>query len=167
MTQENAMTQREHGYVLTEQEGDPIWFLGNLSTMKAKSDQTQNAYGMYVALIAPESGPPPHLHYHQDEAFFVLDGEAHVRCGEQPWHASKGAFVFLPQGIPHTYKAGNTPLKMVVITSPGGPLGFEYFVEAMGEPAQTRTLPAPKAPDRAKLQRLAAQYDIEFVAMPL
>lgn len=57
MNDEINMPQREQGYVLTEQEGQPIWFLGNLSTMKAKSEQTQNSYGMYVALVAPGSSP--------------------------------------------------------------------------------------------------------------
>ena len=41
---------------------------------------------------------------------------------------------------------------MLVITFPGGPAGFEHFVEEMGEPAKALTLPHPEPPDLEKLQ---------------
>ncbi|GHO79494.1 hypothetical protein KSD_72650 [Ktedonobacter sp. SOSP1-85] len=104
----------------------------------------------------------------QDEAFYVLEGEISVRCGEQAWRGETGTSVFLPQGVPHAYKVeGNTPLKIPVITSPGGTLSFDRFVEEMGTLTQTRILPVPSAPDMEKLQRLVTKYDIEFDNPPI
>ncbi len=161
------MLQAKRGYVLADQEGQAIWFLGTLAIIKAKSEQTQQAYSLHVEVVPPGAEPPAHLHRHQDEAFYVLEGEVSVRCGEQAWRGGAGTFVFLPQGVPHAYKVeGSTPLKVFVITSPGGTLGFEHFVEEMGTPAQTNTIPAPEAPDMEKLQRLVTKYDIEFVELP-
>jgi hypothetical protein len=52
---------------------------------------------------------------------------------------------------------------MLVLTFPGGPAGFEHFVEEMGEPAKALTLPTPEPPDLAKLQALTSKYRIELV----
>jgi quercetin dioxygenase-like cupin family protein len=161
------MTQTKQGYALADQEGQAIWFGRTLFSIKAKSEQTQQAYSLHVTVVPPGAEPPAHLHRHQDEAFYVLEGEISVRCGEQAWRGKTGTFVFLPQGVPHAYKVeGNTPLKILVITSPGGTLSFEQFLEEMGTPAQTHTLPASSAPDMEKMQQLATKYDIEFVQLP-
>jgi hypothetical protein len=94
----------------------------------------------------------------------VVDGHLNV-YGVSNLRVADGSI--LPQGVPHAYKVeGSTPLKVFVITSPGGTLGFEHFVEEMGTPAQTNTIPAPSPPDMEKLQRLATKYEIEFVELP-
>jgi Cupin domain len=94
----------------------------------------------------------------------ILEGAATITCGDQTWSASTGDYVFLPRGIVHTFKvAGTTPVKMEVITSPGGPSGFEHFVEEMGELAKALTPPPPGPPDLQKLVTLAAKYDIELM----
>jgi quercetin dioxygenase-like cupin family protein len=134
-----------------------------LATIKATSEQTHNAFALQEQVVAPGLEPPPHSHQ-QDEAFYVLEGAMTVSCGDQIWQASAGSFAFLPRGIVHAYKIeGTTPVKVLVITSPGGPLGFEHFVEEMGEPAKALTLPPAEPPDMAKLQTLAATYGIEVV----
>jgi mannose-6-phosphate isomerase-like protein (cupin superfamily) len=166
-SKEKPMTQPRQGYALTDQEGQAIWFFGTLSTLKATSEQTQQAYSLHVDVIPPGAEPPAHLHRHQDEAFFVLDGAISVHCGNQTWRGSAGTFIFLPQSVPHAFRVeGNRPVTMLVINSPGGVQGFEHFVEEMGTPAQAFTLPATSAPDLEKLHRLAAKYDIEFVELP-
>jgi hypothetical protein len=70
----------------------------------------------------------------------------------------------MPRGVFHSFKVESaTPVKMLVITSPGGPAGFEHFVQAMGEPAKALIPPPLQPPDRAKLQALAGEYQLEFV----
>ena len=157
------MSPSTRGYALSQSEGEAIWFLGALATIKATSEQTHNAFALQEQVVAPGLEPPPHSHQ-QDEAFYVLEGAMTVRCGDQLWYAAAGSFAFLPQGIVHAFKVeGTTPVRVLVITSPGGPLGFEHFVEEMGEPAKALTLPPAEPPDLAKLQTLAAKYGIEVV----
>jgi mannose-6-phosphate isomerase-like protein (cupin superfamily) len=54
------------------------------------------------------SGPPRliaplHLHHHDDETWYVLEGKLCVQVGEQVVEAEPGAAVFVHRGTPHTY----------------------------------------------------------------
>jgi Cupin domain len=96
--------------------------------------------------------------------FISLKGEVTVTCGEQVWRATDGSFAFLPKRVAHTFKVeGSTPARMLVITSPGGPFGFEYFVKEVGDPAPTLTIPPARPPDEQRLRTLAEKYSIELL----
>jgi quercetin dioxygenase-like cupin family protein len=45
---------------------------------------------------------PMHIHDDEEEAFYILEGQLRVSCGEQTWTVGRGDFVMLPRGIPHT-----------------------------------------------------------------
>ena len=158
------MTPTTQGYALSQGEGKAIWFLGALATIKASSEQTHSAFALQEHEYAPGLEPPLHLHQQQDEAFYVLEGALTLWCGEQTWSVSAGSFALLPRGLAHGFKVeGSRPVKMLVLTFPGGPAGFEHFVEEMGEPAKALSLPRPEPPDLAKLQALTSKYGIELV----
>jgi quercetin dioxygenase-like cupin family protein len=158
------MAPTKQGYALSQGDGKAIWFLGALATIKASSEQTQSAFALQEHVYAPGLEPPLHLHRQQDEAFYVLEGALTVWCGDQTWSVAAGSFALLPRGLAHGFKVeGTTPVKMLVLTFPGGPAGFEHFVEEMGEPAKALTLPPPEPPDLAKLQALTSKYRIELV----
>ena len=158
------MLPSNNGYILPSGEGESFWFLGVLAMIKASSEQTHNAFALQEQIIPPGHEPASHVHYQQDKAFYVLEGAITIHCGDQIWSAPAGSFAFMPRGIYHSFKVESaTPVKMLVITSPGGPAGFEHFVEAMGEPARELVPPPLKPPDRAKLQALATEYQLEFV----
>jgi quercetin dioxygenase-like cupin family protein len=128
------------------------------------SEQTQNAFALQEITHPKGTEPPPHMHHMQDETFHILEGAVSITCGDQTWNASAGDYAFLPRGIAHSLKiVGETPVKLELITSPGSPLGFEHFVEEMGEPAQSMTPPPPAPPDMQKLLTLAAKYQIELL----
>jgi mannose-6-phosphate isomerase-like protein (cupin superfamily) len=46
---------------------------------------------------------PLHLHYNDDEAWYVLEGTLCVRVGDRDVEAKAGSAVFVPRGTPHTY----------------------------------------------------------------
>lgn len=46
---------------------------------------------------------PVHLHHHDDEAWYVLEGALRVRVGGQEVEARAGSAVFVPRGTAHTY----------------------------------------------------------------
>jgi mannose-6-phosphate isomerase-like protein (cupin superfamily) len=158
------MTFDQAGYVLSAGEGQGIWFLGTLMTVKAGGDQTRGAFTLIEQLAPPGFAPPPHIHHAEEEAFCVLEGELTVTCGDRTWTAAPGAFVLLPRGIPHSFAVSDAgPAKLLQITSPAQ---FERFAAEVGEPAQERTLPSPAQPDVPKLLRLAAKYNIEVAGPP-
>ncbi|HXN51312.1 MAG TPA: cupin domain-containing protein [Candidatus Acidoferrum sp.] len=53
---------------------------------------------------------PRHVHHHDDEAWYVLEGTLRVQAGESEIEASAGSGVLVPRGTPHTYwNAGPRP----------------------------------------------------------
>jgi mannose-6-phosphate isomerase-like protein (cupin superfamily) len=46
---------------------------------------------------------PRHVHYSDDEAWYVLEGKLRVQMGEKEVEVPAGAGVLVPKGTPHTY----------------------------------------------------------------
>ncbi len=148
------------GYALAAEEGTPLWMLGGLFTIKASRAQTGGAFALAEFNQPAGTEPPPHIHRNEDEAFYVLEGEMAVMCGDDRFRATSGSFVFLPRGVVHGFTiVGEQPLRGLVLTAPAG---FEQFITEMGEPALTRTIPAGGPPDMEKLMTLTAKYGIEL-----
>lgn len=99
--------------------------------------------------------PPLHVHEQEDEAFYVLEGEAEVLCGEERWRAEPGSFVFLPRGVAHSFHVSGGSLKALQLTTPAG---FEAFVAELGRRPDRLGLPEPSQPDVARLVEVSARH---------
>ena len=66
--------------LLNPGEGDSFWVLGDLYTFKVTGKQTNGAFTVVDQVIQPQSGPPPHIHHREDEAFYVLAGRFSFLC---------------------------------------------------------------------------------------
>lgn len=150
-------------YSLADGEGDAVWFLGTLMTVKVDAAKTDGAYMLIECLLAPGFGPPPHIHHADDEAFYILEGELSGSCGDHTWRGGPGSFIFMPRGIPHTFKVESpTPARVLQL---GNGSGFERFVTEAGVPAQALTLP-PAPPGPTEITRMLAtapKYEIEIL----
>jgi quercetin dioxygenase-like cupin family protein len=107
---------------------------------------------------APGGGPPPHIHHREDETFQIIEGEYEWTVGGEKFIAQKGATIFAPRGIPHTYRyLGKTPGRLMCIITPSG---FEGFFEEIGamSPQQQQDLPY--------VIELGRKYGVEFPAPP-
>jgi mannose-6-phosphate isomerase-like protein (cupin superfamily) len=151
-------------YILRAEEGETLWFLGNLVTLKAAGAQTRGRLTVAEFLNPPGFAPPLHRHLAEDELFYVLSGTAEFRCDGQVLTAGAGDFVLLPVGLPHTFLVGpDEPLRALQITTPSG---FEDFAAAVGTPASQRRLPDPGPIDSAALGHAAQQHAIELLGPP-
>lgn len=152
------------GYVLTPNAGHHVWFLDTRMSVKAGGDQTRGSF-TFLEWTAPAGfGPPRHVHHREDEAFYLLDGELTVDCGDRRWTAGPGDFVFLPRGIAHSFVVARGPVHGLQITSPAG---FEQFIDELGRPAEHLGLPEPSAPDVPLLIEASQRYGHEIVGPPL
>ncbi len=151
-------------YLLRAEEGEALWFLGNLVTLKAAGAETRGRLTVAEFLNPPGFAPPLHRHLAEDELFYVLSGTAEFRCDGQAFAAGAGDFVLLPVGLPHTFLVGpDEPLRALQITTPSG---FEDFAAAVGESASQRRLPDPGPLDPAALAHAAQQHSIELLGPP-
>src|SRR5918993_5698517 len=74
---------------------------------------------------------PMHVHAHEDELFYVLEGRHVFTVGEREHRAGPGDLVFAPRGVPHAQRrviprAG----RVLVLCSPAG---FEGFFRELAE----------------------------------
>jgi quercetin dioxygenase-like cupin family protein len=152
-------------YALANHEGEATWFLGNRMVLKATKESTGGAYGLVESWVPAGASPPLHVHHREDEAFYVLEGELTIRCGEETFSAPAGSFAFLPCDVPHTFVVeGDRPAHLLTLISPGG--GERFFVDA-GRTPETEGLPPAGPPDVERLRSFLGTYDHEFVGPPL
>lgn len=112
-------------YSLAAGAGEAIWYVNNRATILATAAQTGGAFGLVHMEVAIGHGPPLHIHRAQDEAFWILEGQLTVRCGDEEFAAGPGAFVYTPRGVPHTFRLeGDAPAKLLVLLTPGGGRGL-------------------------------------------
>ena len=131
-------------------QGERIAFMGQVSFVRARGDQTGGALSLSETRTPAGSGPPPHVHEREDEMFFVLEGELSVTLGEETSTAGPGTFIFAPRGIPHAYVANVPTRHLTVVTPPG----FERFLHDAGEAA----IAGPQA-----IAAVAARYGITML----
>lgn len=152
------------GYALTPDTGTHTWFLDTRMSVKAGGDQTDGAF-TFIEWSAPLGfGPPRHIHHHEDEAFYLIDGSITVECGDRRWTVDPGGFVFLPHGIAHSFVVSDGPVRALQITSPAG---FERYIEELGRPATRAGLPDPTPPDHPRLLEAATRYGHDIVGPPM
>lgn len=158
------MTFGDKGYALADGDGQGIWFFNGLFTVKAGGPETRGAVTVIEAHLPGDLQVPPHVHHREDEAFYVLDGELAITCGDRTWTAGPGAFALLPREIPHSFSvSGGEQARMLQLSWPAQ---FERFAADMGEPATAMTLPEPREVDVPALLRIAPEYGIEMLAPP-
>lgn len=146
-------------------EGEAIWFLGALMTVKASDEATGGRVAVTEALAPRGHGSPLHVHRNEDEWFYVLEGEVTFWVDGEVVVGGPGAFVYGPRDHAHTFSVTSDVARFLVVTEPGA---FSGFVRAVGEPAPERVLPpAPTGPpDMEALGAAAARYGIEILGPP-
>jgi quercetin dioxygenase-like cupin family protein len=150
---------------LSAGEGEALWFLGQLVTIKSSSESTAGRVGVTETLAPRGSGSPLHVHHNEDEWFYVIEGELTFWVGGQVITAPAGSFVYGPREVPHTFIVSSEQARFLLVVEPAG---FEGFVRALGQPAQELVIPSPatEPPDVAAMAALAAEYGIEILGPP-
>jgi quercetin dioxygenase-like cupin family protein len=146
-------------------EGEALWFLGTLLTLKSTAESTGGTVAVTENLAPRGAGSPLHVHHNEDEWFYVIEGELTFWVGGEVITAGAGGFVFGPRDIPHTFMVSSEQARFLLVVEPAG---FEGFVRAGAQPAQALVIPPPatEPPDIEAMTRLAAQYGIEILGPP-
>lgn len=146
-------------HVQTPGEGQGLWFLDNLLTVKVSRDDG-SPFGVLVNTMPAGSHTPMHAHDREDEAFWVLEGQLTLFLGEdRVVEATPGTYVHVPAGVAHGFRT-STPVKMLVLC---GGEGFVEMAREAGGPALRRELPPAAAPDKQRLGEACARWGIRLL----
>jgi quercetin dioxygenase-like cupin family protein len=146
-------------------EGEALWFLGQLVTIKSSAETTAGRVGVTETLAPRGTGSPLHVHHNEDEWFYLLEGELTFWVGGAVSVAPAGTFVFGPKDVPHTFTVSSEEARFLLVVEPAG---FEGFVRTLGEPARQPVIPPPptEPPDVEAMATLAAEYGLEILGPP-
>jgi quercetin dioxygenase-like cupin family protein len=162
-TARKPQENQQVAYSLGPGEGDARWVMGELDTIKATAAQTGGIFGLKESKAAKGSGPPLHVHEHEDEACYVLDGEVTFVVGDEVVSAPAGTWVYLPRRIPHSLRIDSGEAKTLWLVVPGG---FEsFFVENFPAAVQGSS-PPEGTPDLGRVAEAAARYDVTILGPP-
>jgi mannose-6-phosphate isomerase-like protein (cupin superfamily) len=103
--------------------------------------------------------PPLHIHHHQDEWLYVLEGEMLVQVGDRKFHAKRGDCAFGPRGVPHSFATLSDPCAFVSLFRPAGTME-EFFIQVM------KLLAQDGRPSQDALVALSRANGMEIVGPP-
>lgn len=140
-----------------DQESRPIWGRIPLQTKVASGDTRGGLYVFQHADMA-KGGPPRHVHFAQDEWFYVLKGEFAMEVGDERYTLRAGDSLLAPRNVPHAWACvSDEPGTLMTAVTPAGT--FEQFLR---ETTQASTLPSAEA-----IARHFAAHDMAVLGPPL
>ena len=126
---------------------------------KVTGDDTGGAFDYFVVEVAPQGGPPLHVHHRQEETLHVLSGRFKVCVGDEEQILEQGGFAFMPSGLPHAFlNLTDEPAELVVVYTPGGCCGF---YEELGPATRSGT------PDREAVAAIFERHGMTLLGPPL
>jgi quercetin dioxygenase-like cupin family protein len=133
-------------------EGQAVGVLRSKSIFKVDGKETNGAYAVLEQTIPAGHGPPYHVHRHETEIFYILDGQFELTVGGQKISALPGAMAVCPRDTPHTFRnVGPTEGKLLLTVIPAR--FSEYFKE----------VDQVNDGDRAAIIALCRKYDVEIL----
>jgi quercetin dioxygenase-like cupin family protein len=144
----------DHGTLLHRPSGSgaAFWGPGDAYRFLITGAESAGAYFAMEAVVPPGGGPPPHIHRHEAETFYVLEGEIQFLLGDQTITATTGDYLSVPRGSLHRFhNAGSARARLLLTFTPAG---IEKFFEETLERA-----PDPNQPPPDNLDEVAARFD--------
>lgn len=135
--------------------GSTVDVLGVTHLYKATGSETAGSLSVWEAVFPPNAGAPPHTHYREDEAFYVLSGELLVEFeGEGEAHrVAAGGFFFGARGWRHAVRnVTDRPARVLIMCTPSCGLDTMF--------AEIEVAAAAGRPGIPKLAAIAAKYGV-------
>ena len=159
------------GFIVPPGQGKTLVGAGAEFTFKVTGEHATST-SCFEVLVPPGYDVGAHVHGHQEEIFYVLEGELDLLAFEplvrtegnwQSWQSHTGArafrggpgsLMFVPSGCPHAFaNPGTTPTRMLFLAAP---VGHERYFEEL-----IPMLAGGGPPDPEVIAALRKRYDIE------
>jgi mannose-6-phosphate isomerase-like protein (cupin superfamily) len=116
------------------------WYGDGLFEFLVPADATGGRLSVLRATLTEGFSPPKHVHTREDEVFHVLEGDVTFAIGDRRRLAGPGTSVYMPRGVPHTFRVESPVARMLGVMAPGP---FEQLFRNLSVPAAERALPEP------------------------
>lgn len=131
-----------------------IDWLGTEYRIALPAAAAEGRFGAFEARVMAGGGPPLHVHHAEDEIIHVIEGEVDFWLDGAVTRLGAGQSVFLPRGIPHTFRVTEAgPARSCGFVTPGGFEGF--FAAAASEQRGPH--------DPAGLAAFAGRWQVAFL----
>ena len=160
LTRAHAETKND-GFIVKKgknRSGKPTPFMAvNPNDAKISAKDTKDQLSMFEYVGTQKIGPPLHLHYDQDEVFYVVEGEYIFQLGDTKSVLKAGDTIFLPRKIQHTWIQTTDHGKLIYLLNPAGKMEgfFDEFSKVAGPP------------DMAAMGKLFHDHGMKLVGPPL
>jgi mannose-6-phosphate isomerase-like protein (cupin superfamily) len=116
---------------------EPRWFIHYLARVHVSSATTGGAFSL-LEMSAKTFDSPLHVHHHESETFYVLDGVLRVHVPGESVELHAGDAYYTPLGVPQMYQVVSETARWLVLTAPGG---FDEHIVNHSEPAPRDEIP--------------------------
>jgi mannose-6-phosphate isomerase-like protein (cupin superfamily) len=120
-------------------QGEARWYGDGLFEFLIPSEATGGGLSVFRATLTEGFSPPRHVHTREDEVFLVIDGDVRFDLDGRRLMAGPGTSVFMPRGVPHTFRIESPVAQLLGVIAPGN---FEQLFRNLSVPAAERALPA-------------------------
>lgn len=111
-------------------------FEGDTFSTKVSTLDSDGDIFVFESTRVKEGGPSHHVHFEQDEWWYVLSGEFLIKVGDTTYEAKAGDSVFGPRMVPHSFsKVGEGEGKLLMYFQPAGKM--EEFFKKVSAGAMT------------------------------
>ena len=147
-----------------DDQGEQMWFAGGGTfTWKATAAETGGAFLLLEDRMERGKVTPLHLHPHEDEAIYVLEGELLVDMDGEQHRVLQGGFFLAPRGVPHAFLVVSETARVLALQTPGT---GEAFYRDAGEQIDSAAEGSRPA-DMDRLRQVAEQSEsIELLGPP-
>ena len=130
----------------------------NILDVKISGQDTDGDLAIFEQTsLSQGRGTPLHVHFSQDEIFYVIEGAYFFQVGEEKFQMTVGDSIFLPRKVPHAWTQVSEKGKMLVTMQPAGKLE-DFFVTMAG---------LDHEPDKGEIEKIFLDNDMEIVGPPL
>jgi mannose-6-phosphate isomerase-like protein (cupin superfamily) len=135
-------------------------FEGDTFYTKVSSADTDGDVYVFESVRVKEGGPSYHLHYEQDEFWYVLKGEFLFKVGGETFTAKPGDTVFGPRNVPHAFaKVGKGEGKLMMFFQPAGKMEKMFKDISEGATKNVKT--------DAEKDKFFSEYGLKRIGPPL
>ena len=107
-----------------------IYARANEVIVKITGADTDGTFEVVEENCNPGFQSRAHIHTKAFETFYVMEGSAEFRVGDETFHATKGSCIHIPPGVPHQVTSPEG-VRMLMVYSPAGTEGMFAAMHAL------------------------------------